>query len=1134
MHLYEADGQLIYSAGDLTGFLACRHLTQLDLLVTQEELDKPHRHDPLLDVIEERGREHEQRHLENLKDQGLEVVEVGEPERAPDTLRRHEAETLEAMRDAADVIFQATFFDGKWRGHADFLMKVDEPSDLGAHSYEVADTKLARSAKAAAVLQICHYSEHVARLQGMIPRHAHLVLGDRSAPSFKLSDYVTYYRAVKRAFLSTIGTSPQETYPDPVEHCRVCSWLPRCMGERRRDRHLTFVADIRKDQIKKLAAAGIPTIDDLAASDLEREVKGISTSNFARLQDQAALQLEREKTGRHRYKLLEPPGEGLGLEALPEASEADIFFDIEHAEYTGEEGGLEYLFGWVDAVGGGAFTARWAHERGAEKQMYEEFIDLVLQRFRSHPDMHVYHFGVYEGGALKRLEGRYGTREQELDTLLRAKVLVDVHRIVKQSMRISEESYSIKQLEVFYDFERSDDITEAGSSMVEYDRWLRSRDDSILYAIQIYNESDCRSLLALRDWLEERRSEAEGRFGELSRPPLLDGAQDPGAAEDFDEVAQLVERLTADVPEEPAERSPEQQARWLLAHCLGWHRREAKSDWWAYFERQKNTAVELLDDRDTLAVLVFEEVDGEDKQSDLLRYSFPDQETKLAPGDAVVDAHTGAGMGKIWDVDFQRRKVWLRRGKKRDDEAHPEAVAPGPPPSTPAQQAAVRRIAQSVLTEGVRGSRYRAAMQLLVRGAPRFSGRWAGEPLIARGEAAVGAARRLACDLNESCLPIQGPPGTGKTYTGALMILDLVRSGKRVGITANSHKVIANLLTAVGKAAEEEGVEASAIQKCSGAEKCPMDFVKGEAGNPRFEAGVLGGDYQIAAGTAWAMSREAVDGALDVLFVDEAGQFSLANTLAVATCAKNVVLLGDPQQLDQPTKGMHPEGVDASALGHVLGDAETIPPERGLFLEHTFRMHPALTRYVSDAFYDGRLESQEGRDLQVVEEGAPPGIHLLPVRHHGNRIFSWEEADAIAGLTEELIGKTWTDPDGKDGAIAPSDLIVVAPFNAQVSRIRSRVPEGVPVGTVDKFQGQQGVVAIYSITTSSPEDIPRNFEFLYSRNRLNVAVSRAKSYSVVVCNPEMLLPMCRKPEHMRLANALCLLAEYADEVSSSR
>ncbi|MDP9067404.1 MAG: TM0106 family RecB-like putative nuclease [Actinomycetota bacterium] len=1126
--MYQADDQLIFSASDLTGFLACRHLTQLDQLLAKGKVERPHRHDPLLDIISRLGDEHEAEYLQELKGRGLTVVEVADTDKDVESLEERAAETAGVMKSGADVIYQATFFDGVWRGHADFLLKVDTPSDLGPHSYEVWDTKLARRAKAAAVLQICNYSEHLQRLQGTHPQYGHLLLGDGSAPAFKLNDYVAYYRAVKREFESAIEASPLPTYPDPVEHCKICRWAGPCNKQRRADRHLTFVADIRKDQIKKLVADKVPTIDELAGSVSDRPVDGVSPANFARLQDQASLQVERERTGSHIYKLLEPPGEGLGFEALPEPASGDLFFDIEHAEYTSEDVGLEYLFGWIDGLDG-SFTERWAHTRADEQNMYEDFVDLVLARFRSHPQMHVYHYGGYEAGALKRLEGRYGTREQELDTLLRGKVFVDLFRIVKQTMRISEESYSIKVMELFYDFERTDDITEAGSSMVEYDRWLRTGDHRILEEIRIYNEADCRSLIALRDWLEERRHEAERAWGALSRPPVLDGLQGAEAEEDRTQVVELVHALTQELPEDAGSWDADQRARWLLAQLLGWHRREEKSQWWAYFERQKQSAPDLLDDRDALAVLSYEGVDGAVARSDLHRYSFPDQETKLEVGDSVVDTRTGTGAGSIANIDFENRKVWLKRGRGREL-THPDAIGPGAPYVSDNQRAALLRLARDVIATGsLEACRFRAVTALLRRDLPVVHALESGAALTDAGEAAIQAARRLVTKLVNSYLAVQGPPGTGKTYTGARMILDLIQAGRRVGITANSHKVISNLLDAVFEAADEEGVSLKAVQRCNEQDACKHAAATLAASPAQFDDMARSPDFNLVAGTAWALGRPALDLQLDTLFIDEAGQFSLANTLAVGVSARNIILLGDPQQLNQPTQGIHPEGADASALTHVLTGSETIPSERGLFLERTFRMHPALTSYVSEAFYDARLESVDGRDRQVVDGGLSPGIHLLGVSHEGNRIFSWEEADAIADLTKDLIGRTWTTSDGEQKIISPEDLVVVAPFNAQVARLRQRVPTGVPVGTVDKFQGQEGVVAIYSITTSSPEDIPRNFEFLYSRNRLNVAVSRGKSYAIVVCNPIMLLPMCRKPEHMRLANALCLLAEHAGQ-----
>lgn len=1125
--MQQFDGSTVVSASDLTGYLACRHLTQLDLSVLRGELGKPHRHDPLLDVIVRLGIEHEARYLETLKANGLRVSAIKHPEAGLASLIEAREQTVAALADGVDVVYQATFFDGTWRGHADFLRRVPMPSKLGNYSYEIYDTKLARKAKATAVLQLCVYAELLEQEQGIAPESIHLRLGDESMQSFRLRDFSAYYRAVKSEFIASVGKSPLPTYPDPVEHCSICKWAVHCNSHRRKDRHLTFVADIRKDQIKKMNAGGVGTIDALATAHPEQPVTGISSTNFTRLQDQAAMQVERERTGISIHKLLDPPGPGLGLEALPSPSRGDLLFDIESDEYA-EIGGLEYLFGWVDAADSYSYEARWAHDRTAEKKIFEDFIDLAISRFDAFPDMHIYHYSAYEPAALKRLMGRHATREDEVDRLLRGQVFVDLFRVVKQSIRISEENYSIKTMERFYGFQRKGDIGGGGSSIVEYERYLQTRDDEILKNLEIYNEADCQSLVGLRDWLEDRRSEAESRWGLLSRPELSTGELSDEAART--ETQELMDSLCATVPDADEERTQEERGRWLLAQMLEWHRREEKSDWWAFYERQKNTASELLEDRETLAMLAFEQIDGQVKRSDLYRYSFPEQETKLDRGAKVIETRTGAGTGTVWRVDFDQRKVWIKRGRGWEG-SHPEAIGPPGPPSTKPMRLALRRLATAAIDNGFGSpSPYQPALQLLMRQPPQVRVGVAGEDLVHPNESAKDAALRLAIDLENSCLPIQGPPGTGKTYTGARMITALLQSGRKVGITANSHKVISNLLEEVCEAAQEEGLKFKAVQKCSeDDEGCQLEPVTNEDDNAHFDDMASGDEYQVVAGTAWAMSRPALEGKLDVLFIDEAGQFSLANALAVATSAKNLVLLGDPQQLNQPTKGIHPEGAGTSALGHVLAGSETIAPDRGLFLEHTFRMHPNLTSYVSEAFYQGRLQSQEGCDRQEVRDALPPGIHLQTVPHEGNRIYSLEEAAAVAAICTDLLGRIWTDANGKEREICAEDLIVVAPFNAQVARLRAALPVGVPVGTVDKFQGQEGVVAIYSLTTSSPEDIPRNFEFLYSRHRLNVAVSRARSFAIVVCNPLMLLPMCRNPEQMRLANSLCLLKEHADQ-----
>jgi uncharacterized protein len=303
--------------------------------------------------------------------------------------------------------------------------------------------------------------------------------------------------------------------------------------------------------------------------------------------------------------------------------------------------------------------------------------------------------------------------------------------------------------------------------------------------------------------------------------------------------------------------------------------------------------------------------------------------------------------------------------------------------------------------------------------------------------------------------------------------------------------------------------------------------------NGRVQSGLADGSFNLAAGTAWLWSPEASTGAVDVLVVDEAGQMSLANVLAMSGAAASIVLLGDPQQLDQPLQGTHPPGADRSALAHLLDGHDAIPDTLGLFLEHTWRLHPSITAFTSAAFYEGKLASRDGLERQALRAPAPmrgDGVRLLLVDHVGNESESIEEARHVAAIVRTLVesGSTWVDRDGASHPLRYEDVLVVAPFNAQVGAIARELPEA-RVGTVDKFQGQEAPVSIYSMTSSSPEDAPRGMAFLYSRNRLNVATSRARCVAVVIAQPSLLRVRARTPEQMRLANALCQFAEAAAE-----
>jgi len=447
----------------------------------------------------------------------------------------------------------------------------------------------------------------------------------------------------------------------------------------------------------------------------------------------------------------------------------------------------------------------------------------------------------------------------------------------------------------------------------------------------------------------------------------------------------------------------------------------------------------------------------------------------------------------------------------------------------PMQESLVR-LAEYVVANGIDGDGpHKAARDLLLRKAAILSD---GSVFRLDGEGTLDAAVRVAGLLDCGTFPIQGPPGTGKTFTGARMICELVRLGKKVGIVANSHAVIRNLVDCVRSSADELGVGVQCIQlpKEQEPDGHRLKIARDNAGV--FAA--LNLDCQAAAGTAWLWSTPEAFGKVDVLFVDEAAQISLANVVAVAQAARVIVLLGDPQQLDQPTKGSHPEGTGSSALDHILDGRQTIDPDQGLFLEETWRLHPDICEFTSEVFYEAKLRSRPGLEVQVLEPIAglgASGLRFLAVEHRGNQNCSREEAEAVADLVKRAVesAANWTDLKFGTRVIRMKDVLIVTPYNAQVFEIRRRLPDAL-VGTVDKFQGQAAAIAIYSLATSSHADAPRGMEFLYSLNRLNVATSRAKCVSILVAAPGIFEMECRTPRQMQLANAFCRFQELAAEL----
>ena len=1158
----QSNGQLSFSATDLSRHLACNHLTSLRRGVAFGELEPPPSYDdPRAEVLRQRGLEHEQRLLDQLATDGR-TVETIIP---PDTPFSHRdpmavaARTRDAMRRGADVIYQGRLEDagGRWSGYPDFLLRVGRPSALGGWSYEVLDAKLARRAKGEALLQLLLYSDLLARgAQGIEPELMHLALGgdvSESSATFRVAEYAAYYRAVRRRF-EAHAACPPDTYPEPVDHCGVCAWKQACAGRRRDDDHLSLVAGITRGQRARLAEREVTTMAALGALRLpvSPRLDGVGDAALARIREQARVQDHARREDRRIHELVTPVEPDKGLAALPEPSDGDVFFDLE-GDVFAADGGLEYLFGVAGRDGN--YNPSWALDPAGERRVFERFIDDVMVRWKQHPGFHIYHYGAYETTAVKRLMSRYATREDEVDRLLRGRVFVDLHRVVRQGLRASVESYSLKALEPFYGFTRALDLATATRALVQVEARLESGDgagipDPLRTEIEGYNRDDCLSTLRLAAWLEERRQELQALTGQpVPRPALRDEERDREQEPAVDTAA-LFEALTAGLPADDAELDDDQQARRLLAHLLEFHRREDKSMWWEFFHRCGFTEEEHVESRATLGALTYDSEAGRVKRSVIHRYRFPEQPHEIEVGDSPKNPDTAESdelkrgfCGTVVALDETAGTIELKRARS-SPVPHPAALVRLDNVQNTVLRDSLARLAEAVVSGGLAvDSPRRAAFDLLGRVPPRIeapaapanaSGFGVREGLAAQGEAPLAAVRRIAPRLDRSVLPVQGPPGSGKTYTGARMILDLLAGGKRVGVTANSHKVISNLLDAVCEAADGPPVEVRGIQKANDGDGCPDGRIV-QAGSNAEVVEALAGDANLAAGTAWLWAREEMAGAVDVLVIDEAAQMSLANTLAVCQAAGSLVLLGDPRQLDQPIQGVHPPGADVSVLGHLLGESATVDPSRGVFLDQTWRMHPDICAFTTEQFYEGRLLPQPQLRRQTVVGPGPlagHGLRFIPVEHAGNTNASAEEADCVAALIRELLdaGAAWVDREGVREPLTLQDVLVVAPYNAHVAVLRSTLPAGARVGTVDKFQGQEAPIVIYSMATSTADEAPRGMEFLYSLHRLNVATSRARCVAAIIANPALLTPDCRTPERIRLANPFCRFLELAGSV----
>lgn len=1112
--MFVTGDSIVYSASDLAAAARCEYALLRNFDAKLGRGPAVVVEDELLERTAALGQRHEQRELDRLRAEFDDAVAIiGRPAYTLEGLTAAAEATRRAIADRAPVVYQAAMFDGRLVGFADFLVSDGE-------QYRLVDTKLARSPKVTALLQLAAYADALAGMGASVAPDAELRLGDGSVVRYRICDLIPVYRS-QRALLQRLlddhyaaGTAVR--WED--EGVRACFRCPLCEDQVRATDDLLLVAGMRVSQRDKLIDAGVTTVAELAKH--RGPVPDLTPGALGKLTAQAKLQVLQRDTGIPRFEIADPQP----LALLPEPDPGDLFFDFEGDPLwttDGHDWGLEYLFGVLEAGPTGTFRPLWAHTRVDERKALTDFLAMVAKRRKRRPNMHIYHYAPYEKTALLRLSGRYGVGEDEVDELLRSGTLVDLYPLVRKSIRVGAESFGLKALEPLYMGAqlRSGDVTTAADSITSYARYCELHDAgrvdeaaTVLKEIEDYNHYDCRSTQELRNWLLVRAWESG--VTPVGAQPVPDGA----AVEDHDKLAAALSTFAGDAA--VGDRTPEQTAVALVAAARGYHRREDKPFWWAHFDRLNFPVEEWADNTDVfVADHAAVDVDwhlpprarkqqrrvklrGDLTRGDLMTNVFALYEAPAPPGMTDNPDRRAAGRAEVVEADdpaLPTEVVILERVGNDGKTFHqlPFALTPGPPVPTVALRESIEWTAGAVAA-GLPQLPRTAMIDVLLRRAPRTR---SGAPLP-RGTDTAADITAAALDLDASYLAVHGPPGTGKTYTAAQVIKRLVTQHSwRVGVVAQSHATVENLLDAVIDA----GLEPTRVAKKRYDRHAPR-WQEIDSGD--YAAFIAGSAGCVIGGTAWDFANPArvPDGSLDLLVIDEAGQFCLANTIAVAPAAANLLLLGDPQQLPQVSQGTHPEPVDTSALDWLVDGQRTLPDERGYFLDRSYRMHPAVCAAVSALSYEGRLHSHAQQTAARQLEGYQPGVHVLPVAHQGNSIESREEADAILAEIQRLLGAAWTDERGTRPLTA-ADVLVLAPYNAQVALVRRRLASAgmgaVRVGTVDKFQGGQAPAVFISMTASSVDEVPRGISFLLNRNRLNVAVSRAQYAAVIVRSDQL-------------------------------
>ena len=1110
---------IYYTPTDISNFELCRCHVINKIRKTKGDEGIEEKTSKQIIEYQKQGYELENKYLDIIKKK-FSVTDISEF----DFKIKHQ-ETIDAIERGDEYIYQPYLEKKNIRGFPDFLKKVKVPSKLGDFSYEVVDVKRSKDPKQVNITQLLVYCYMIEDVQGVMPTNINLINGsDFDENIFEVKHFYSQFIESKKDFFNFVSSIENKTIDqlkslvfdvceyNTIYNGKACETVPPALD-------LVNVVDLTKKQKNKILnyAANIEEL----ASFKPTAIKGINDLVLLKLIEQAKIQFEKIKTKKPSYKLL-PTLPSRGFNILPKKDKNDLFFDIEGDPTV--EGGHEYLFGLINGSKK-QFKSFWAKLPSEEEAAFRELMDFFKNHFLKNPDAHIYHYNHYEVTALRKLTNKYDTKNEILDYLLRNEKFVDLYKVVKQGVITSETGRSIKDLEIFYMKQRESNISTGEDSVEKFIEWKETGNNKILEDIESYNKEDCVSTQLLLDWLHSIKP-SDSILYEIPEKVELDESN----TNEIKETKKVLMR----------NKNSPNNINQLISDILEFHVRENKSDWWLFFDRKVKDHNELLEDMNAIAECTKKNYYHDEKGYPILELQYPEQDFKISEGNQVInlDAPNIETIGTLTNVNFKDKSITVRgRGKNRPLEEISLGFNLGS--DTPIPVNKLRTALYNFVRNYTTSNNFKSILSLLNNEAPRFKGSF--KLTNANKSDTAKLAYDAISNLDNSYIFIQGPPGTGKTFTAAKVISQLLKDGNKIAITSNSHKAIIQLLSTIDEVTDANFKGLKIFSQSSkgsfyesdniDAKNQPRPYKKGSKQPLAF----FSGNYQLYACTKFQLSEQDLEQEFDYLFIDEAGQVSIADTIISSMVAKNLVLIGDPQQLSQPSSILHPGDSGLSVLQYILRNENTISNEKGIFINETRRMNEKINSFISSTFYDDRLKAHSStyeRKLVFKDKylKISEGILLVEMDHQFNSQSSEEELLIIKKIYNYLL-KQKISVQTKERALNKEDILVVAPYNLQVNRLTQGLPEGNRTGTIDKFQGQEAAISILSMTASDTEEAPRGIEFLFDYRRLNVAISRAQCLSIIVMNKGLYRSRARNIKQIQMANNFQRLRNHATIVN---